>query len=151
MYIQNATDMDDKTKQELNKLSDLIEVFDTAINVTNEEQLCSMIREHKLTWEQCNSNLLKSKQVWIALLPHMPIEATIRNLARMTSYGLFAENSEDEQMVRVIPQLSSTFIYFIPQSISFSVFNVCFLQKAHFVLLLTITIYLISVNLFFTI
>lgn len=108
MYIQNATEMDDETRQGLSKLSNLIQVFDTAINVTNEEQLCSMIREHKLTWEQCNSELLKSKQVWIALLPHMPIEATIRNLARMTSYGLFAENSEDEEMVRVISQLIAT-------------------------------------------
>lgn len=99
MYLQNGAEMDNETRGQLNKLSELIQIFDSAITVTKEEELCSMIREYELTWEQCNSELLKSKSIWIALLPHMPIEATIRNLGRMTSYGMFAENSEDEQMV----------------------------------------------------
>ncbi|XP_053373251.1 RNA-binding protein RO60-like [Mercenaria mercenaria] len=109
MYLQNPLEMD---QDKLNKLADLIQVFDSAINITNEDHLCSMIKQYHLTWEQCNSELLKSKKVWITLLPHMPIEATIRNLGRMTSYGMFAENSEDEQMVldkiRSINTLSET-------------------------------------------
>ena len=95
MYLR-----DSEAPEIMKKLVTLIEVFDSAINVTNEQHLCYLIKEHHLTWEQCNSELLKSKDVWIALLPHMPIEATIRNLGRMTKNGLFAENSEDEQIVR---------------------------------------------------
>jgi hypothetical protein len=100
MYLNDQLEMDRGTSEKLHKLVRLIEVFDRATNVTDEKELCYLIKEHKLTWEQCNSELLKSKEVWIALLPHMPIEATIRNLGRMTKNGLFAENSEDEQMVR---------------------------------------------------
>ncbi|XP_060553103.1 RNA-binding protein RO60-like [Ruditapes philippinarum] len=112
MYLNDQLEMDRGTSEKLHKLVRLIEVFDRATNVTDEKELCYLIKEHKLTWEQCNSELLKSKEVWIALLPHMPIEATIRNLGRMTKNGLFAENSEDEQMVldkiRSINTLSET-------------------------------------------
>ncbi|XP_053373250.1 RNA-binding protein RO60-like [Mercenaria mercenaria] len=99
MYILNASNVTPETAAKLDKLAVFIENFEQAGSCKNPQQLCSMIRQYKLTWEQCNSELLKNKDVWLALLPHMPIEATIRNLGRMTSYGMLAENSEDEQLV----------------------------------------------------
>lgn len=91
--------MDDETRADLNKLAGLVEVFHDALRITDEEQMCHVIREHKLTWEQCNLKLLNSKAVWAALLPHMGAEAVIRNLGRMTSCDTFTETS-NEDLVR---------------------------------------------------
>jgi 60 kDa SS-A/Ro ribonucleoprotein len=40
-----------------------------------------------VTWEMVPSTLLGNKDIWAALLPHMPITALIRSLARMTANG----------------------------------------------------------------
>lgn len=98
-YDQALLEMDEETSAKFHKISKLIKVFDDASRCDGVPQLCSLITEYKLTWEQCNRNLLKKKEVWLALLPHMPIEALTRNLGRMSSLRMFAENSEDEQEV----------------------------------------------------
>lgn len=98
-YKQALLEMDDETAAKFRKISNLIKVFDDASRCDEVQQLCSLITEYKLTWEQCNRNLLREKEVWLALLPHMSAEAMTRNLGRMLSLGMFAENSEDEQEV----------------------------------------------------
>lgn len=98
-YDQTVLEMDENTKARFQNISKLIKEIDEASCCQHVDQLCALIREHKLTWEQCNSNLLRRREVWQALLPHMPKEALIRNLGRMTSCGMFAPNSEEEQQV----------------------------------------------------
>lgn len=49
-----------------------------------------LITEHRLTWEMLNTGWLNDPDVWAAMLPHMPMEAMIRNLPKMTAIGLLA-------------------------------------------------------------
>ncbi|XP_060590927.1 RNA-binding protein RO60-like [Ruditapes philippinarum] len=98
-FYQIILEASDEEKAKLENIRDLITVYDDASRCQNVQQLCHMIREHKLAWEHCNQTLIKNRDVWHNLLPHMPIEALVRNLSRMTKYGLLTENSEDEQMV----------------------------------------------------
>ncbi|XP_060559975.1 RNA-binding protein RO60-like [Ruditapes philippinarum] len=99
MYINGKRITSPEVLAKLNKLAELIKGIEEAATCINVDQLCHIIRLNKLSWEHCNSDLLKYKDVWLALLPHMSVEATLRNLGRMTSYGMFAENSEEEQLV----------------------------------------------------
>ncbi|XP_053373239.1 RNA-binding protein RO60-like [Mercenaria mercenaria] len=96
-FRQTVLEMSQEEASKFRKISGLIKVFDDAARCGDANNLCAMIKEHKLAWEQCNQNLRNKKEIWCALLPHMPPEALIRNLGKMTSYGMFAENSEDEQ------------------------------------------------------
>jgi 60 kDa SS-A/Ro ribonucleoprotein len=52
-----------------------------------------LIRDHKLVHENIPTNLQTSPEVWEAMLTHMPLGALIRNLGRMTSYGLLVNDS----------------------------------------------------------
>ena len=49
-----------------------------------------VILAYGLPWEAVPSDLLKYPEVWEALLPSMPINAMIRNLATMTRLGVLA-------------------------------------------------------------
>ncbi len=49
-----------------------------------------LILAHRLTHEAVPTQLKKSPDVWEALLEHMPIQALVTNLGRMTSIGLLA-------------------------------------------------------------
>lgn len=51
-----------------------------------------LIEEYELPREALPTELLSSKEVWEAMLPHMPMTALIRNLGKMTSVGLFNSN-----------------------------------------------------------
>ncbi|XP_053381663.1 RNA-binding protein RO60-like [Mercenaria mercenaria] len=99
MYLDNVTDVDTDTRTTIDRIANLFQICDTARRCAKRQHLCTIITENKLSWEQCNSDLLRSKEVWSALLPHMPVEATIQNIGRMTSYGMFADNTEDEELV----------------------------------------------------
>lgn len=52
--------------------------------------------DNRLTWEMLPTELLKSKDIWSALLPKMGLTALIRNLGRMTSVGLFDSDLRTE-------------------------------------------------------
>ena len=75
-----------------------MKVYDDALKCTNADELCSMITEYKLTWEHLPTTMLTNIKVWQTLLRHMPIEALIRNLGRMTKCGVYPDNSEEEEM-----------------------------------------------------
>ncbi|KAL4222071.1 60 kDa SS-A/Ro ribonucleoprotein [Mactra antiquata] len=97
-YVKDSS-LDEEGRKKLMVIVEYIEACEEASVCQNEDELCYLIERHKLCWEHCNSKWLKSRKVWFKLIPHMGIEALIRNLGRMTSYGMFAVNSEDEQMV----------------------------------------------------
>ena len=54
----------------------------------------ALVREHRLTREMVPTELLRSPQVWEALLEEMPLTATVRSLAAMTASGLLAPGSD---------------------------------------------------------
>jgi 60 kDa SS-A/Ro ribonucleoprotein len=70
----------------------MIEAFQQVQQLKNSgddiEKAVTLIRDHKLSREALPTELLKSVDVWEALLEHMPITAMIRNLGNMTANGL---------------------------------------------------------------
>ncbi|XP_062585749.1 RNA-binding protein RO60-like [Saccostrea cucullata] len=85
-------------QSELKKVIDLLKVFEDAQKCTNEELMKRMILEHHLAREHVPTGLLKSKEVWGALMRHMPMTAMIRNLGKMSSLGLLESDSFGEQI-----------------------------------------------------
>ena len=60
---------------------------------TSEKEAASLIETFKLTHEMVPSQFRNSPSVWMALLNNMPVNAMIRSLGRMSSYGILEENS----------------------------------------------------------
>lgn len=58
------------------------------------------IERYKLTWEFVPGQWQGDKRVWEALLPNLPYTALIRNLGRMTSYGLLTGINDNVKFVR---------------------------------------------------
>jgi 60 kDa SS-A/Ro ribonucleoprotein len=58
-----------------------------------------VIGHDKLTHEMVPSELLADKETWIALLPHTPLIATVRNLGRMTANGTLTASSQATALV----------------------------------------------------
>lgn len=52
-----------------------------------------------LPWEAVPSQFLSDQQVWAELLPRLPLTALIRNLGRMSAYGLLAPMSAAVKIV----------------------------------------------------
>ena len=75
-----------------------MKMYDDAQKCTNVDELCSMITEYKLTWEHLPTTMLNKTRIWQTLLRNMPIEALVRNLGRMTKYGVFPDSSEEEEI-----------------------------------------------------
>ena len=62
-------------------------------------ELINLIHDHSITFESVPTEFHKSKQVWKALLEHMPMTATIRNLARLTSLDILAPLASENSLV----------------------------------------------------
>jgi 60 kDa SS-A/Ro ribonucleoprotein len=65
----------------------------------NEAEVTALVAEYALPWETIPSQWLGSASVWEALLPRLPLTATIRNLGRMTANGLLAPQSDAVRQV----------------------------------------------------
>jgi 60 kDa SS-A/Ro ribonucleoprotein len=57
-------------------------------------EAAALVRAHRLTREMVPTELLRSPEVWEALLEEMPLTALVRSLAAMTRAGLLAPGSE---------------------------------------------------------
>ena len=57
-------------------------------------EAAALVRAHRLTREMVPTELLRSPEVWEALLEEMPLTATVRSLAAMTAAGLLAPGSD---------------------------------------------------------
>lgn len=57
------------------------------------------VTEHRLPWECLPSDALAHAEVWDALLPNLPMTATVRNLATLTRAGVLAPNSAGAKLV----------------------------------------------------
>lgn len=93
---QKIHDGNDKTFN--NNIREFITDYET-IKKQNvpEDDVIAIIRKWRLTWEQVPNRLLKTKNVLAALLPMMPLTALLRNLGKLTSFGLLQPNSKGEE------------------------------------------------------
>lgn len=57
------------------------------------QRALKLIEEHRLPREVLPTQLLKSKEIWEAMLPHMGATALMRNLGKMTNIDLLKPNS----------------------------------------------------------
>lgn len=65
----------------------------------NAKDAVKLITEFNLPREVVPTELLNEKLVWEALLPHMGMEALVRNLATMTRNGLVAPLSDSKRLI----------------------------------------------------
>jgi 60 kDa SS-A/Ro ribonucleoprotein len=72
----------------------IVQGFELAHLVKSATECARVVTEYGLTHEMVPSQHLASPDVWRALLPHMPMGATVRNLGRMTANGALAPGSE---------------------------------------------------------
>jgi 60 kDa SS-A/Ro ribonucleoprotein len=59
----------------------------------SESEVIKLLEEYRLPWETVPSQWLASANVWEALLPHLPMTATLRNLGRMSANGMLVDRS----------------------------------------------------------
>lgn len=65
----------------------LIQAFEDLQANPSVERAVGAIKSENLPWEAIPSDLLKSPEVWRALIPNMGMTALLRNLGRMTACG----------------------------------------------------------------
>lgn len=80
-------------------LPELIAAFEQA-KTASVKELVALIVEHNLPREAVPTEKLNSVEVWEALLQNMPLNATIRNLAKMTAIGLLKPMSAASKLVQ---------------------------------------------------
>jgi 60 kDa SS-A/Ro ribonucleoprotein len=77
----------------------LIEGYIKAKEAKTEKEVVSLINEYNIPIETIPTQFKNSKMVWEAVLPNLPITATIRNLKNMAVYGLLKPFSDSSKMV----------------------------------------------------
>jgi 60 kDa SS-A/Ro ribonucleoprotein len=77
----------------------ILEGWEKAKAETNPKTIAALITEYRLTHEMIPTEAKNSAEVWAALLPHMPMTAMVRNLAKMTAVGLLRPLSDASRIV----------------------------------------------------
>jgi len=77
----------------------LFEAYLQSRAAKDEKQIVKLVTESKLPREALDTEWLKSRAVWDALLADMPMEAMVRNLATMTRVGLLTKGSDAAKLV----------------------------------------------------
>ena len=87
----------ENTLKYLQAVEDVIAQRDpTTLEATS---LAGLVRQHHLTGEHLNIQLLNFPDIWQALLEHMPITAMIRNLGKMSAVGILSPGSQNETKI----------------------------------------------------
>ncbi len=71
----------------------------------NDADVIHLLNQYALPWEAVPSQWLSFPRVWEALLPNLPLTATLRNLGRLTSIGLLGWGSS--AVKQVVERLTS--------------------------------------------
>lgn len=86
--------------------SKLLAAFEKLQATTNAKEAAEIILANNLPWEAVPTELLKSKEVYAALLENMPIGALVRQLGKLSSIGLI-ENNLSEATKKVVSKLTN--------------------------------------------
>lgn len=87
-------------KHTMEGMPDIIHGWEAIKAAETAREVAAKIREYRLTWEFVPGNWQGKAEVWEALLPNLPYTALIRNLARISSYGLLGVGSDNSKYVR---------------------------------------------------
>lgn len=77
----------------------LIFAFEAIKAASSVHAVRELITEHRLTHEMVPNEFKNDRGVWEAMLYHMPITATLRNLGKMSSVGLLAPFSDASKSI----------------------------------------------------
>ena len=80
-------------------VSKLLDAFLELRKAERLSEVLNIIEKQNVPWEFIPTQWLNEAKVWEILLPNLPLTALLRNLGRMTSYGLFKNFSEEEKLV----------------------------------------------------
>jgi 60 kDa SS-A/Ro ribonucleoprotein len=89
---------------ETDGLPRVVEGYARAQAAKSPRESAALVREYGLPREALQSEHLNSREVWEALLEHMPMTALVRNLATMTRVGVIEAGSAGA--AKVVEQLS---------------------------------------------
>jgi 60 kDa SS-A/Ro ribonucleoprotein len=89
----------EKAKLGRRKAFAVIRAAEEAKRSTDALRVASLVKEHGLTWEMVNSDLLSDPKVAVPLLATMPARALLRNLGRFTANGLLVKGGEVSALV----------------------------------------------------
>jgi 60 kDa SS-A/Ro ribonucleoprotein len=73
--------------------------FEEAKIAEKETRIIELIKDFNIPWETIPTKWLKSKDVWKALLPKLPLTALMRNLGRMSSIEVFKPLGKEQNLV----------------------------------------------------
>ncbi|KAM9130440.1 RNA-binding protein RO60 [Pangshura tecta] len=90
---------DKEISSETEKLLKYLEAVEKVKRTKDELEVIHLIEEYKLVREHLQTNHLKSKEVWKALLQEMPITAMLRNLGKMTANSVLEPASPEVAIV----------------------------------------------------
>lgn len=77
----------------------ILVAYEQMKKATSEKEVIRLIREHNMTHEMVTNEWKNSPGVWEALVEHMPLMATVRNLGKMSSVGLLKPLSNASRTV----------------------------------------------------
>ena len=72
----------------------LVEGYEKIQRAESAKEAAALIQEHRLPREAVPTDFLKSREVWEAMLPDMPLTAMLRNLGNMSKVGLLTPMSD---------------------------------------------------------
>nr|XP_006129201.1 60 kDa SS-A/Ro ribonucleoprotein isoform X1 [Pelodiscus sinensis]XP_006129202.1 60 kDa SS-A/Ro ribonucleoprotein isoform X1 [Pelodiscus sinensis]XP_006129203.1 60 kDa SS-A/Ro ribonucleoprotein isoform X1 [Pelodiscus sinensis]XP_025043566.1 60 kDa SS-A/Ro ribonucleoprotein isoform X1 [Pelodiscus sinensis] len=90
---------DKELSSETENLLKYLEAVEKAKHTKDELEVIHLIKEYRLVREHLQTNHLKSKEVWKALLQEMPITAMLRNLGKMTANSVLEPASSEVALV----------------------------------------------------
>ncbi|CAH1785455.1 unnamed protein product [Owenia fusiformis] len=83
----------------IQELISYLEVVDTVKHSGDKQQVARLIEEYDLAREHVPTSMLNCREIWRALLQHMPMTAMLRNLSKMTTMGLFPSRGDNTKLV----------------------------------------------------
>uniref|UniRef100_A0A674IQI3 RNA-binding protein RO60 n=1 Tax=Terrapene triunguis TaxID=2587831 RepID=A0A674IQI3_9SAUR len=90
---------DKEFSSETEKLLKYLEAVEKVKRTKDELEVIHLIEEYRLVREHLQTNHLKSKEVWKALLQEMPLTAMLRNLGKMTANSVLEPASPEVAIV----------------------------------------------------
>lgn len=80
-------------------LPDVVTGFQVARSADSATAVAAAITQYRLPWEAVPSEFLTDRTVWEALLPHLAVGATLRQLPRLTRLGLLGSGPTRDLVV----------------------------------------------------
>lgn len=97
-FVQQEKQKPGYENSDLKKVMVFMDAVEKAEKCRESNTMTRLILEHKLTREHVPTDLLKSKEIWKALIKFMPMTAMIRNLGKMSQLELLEPGSFEENL-----------------------------------------------------